>query len=111
MVSSSEPYLRAATPVGRAPVLCPPGWAAEPVGRWDGRWQEVVYNPRRHDVLVVRGGRSPTLEAALPASGWNESCHTDGARMWVRDRLGATRDALARLEERPRVARELGRSF
>lgn len=111
MANHSEPYLRPATQDGTDPVPCPSGWEAEPVGLWDGQWQEIVYHPRRHDVLIVRGECAPTLEASLPASGWNEARQTDGARMWVRDRLAATREALARLEERPRVARELGRSF
>lgn len=111
MANHSEPYLRPATQDGTDPVPCPSGWQAESVGLWDGQWQEIVYHPRRHDVLIVRGECSPTLEASLPASGWNEARQTDGARMWVRDRLAATREALARLEERPRVARELGRSF
>src|ERR687897_585817 len=31
----------------------PPGWVAEHFGRWQGREAEVVYNPRRHDVIVT----------------------------------------------------------
>ena len=111
MTKSAEPYLRPATPDGAPPTPCPPGWMAEPVGLWDGHSQEIVYHPRRHDVLIVRGQCPAALEASLPSSGWNEARQTDGARMWVRDRLVATRQANARLEERPQLARQLGRTF
>lgn len=105
----AEPYLRPAPPEGAPPQPCPPGWAAEPAGIWDGRHQEVVYNPRRHDVVIVRGGLSPSVEASLPGIGYAEALSSDDARMWVRDRFAMTRAALDRLEQRPRIARELGR--
>lgn len=111
MTCRSDPYLRRAGVEGAAPVSCPPGWVAEPVGLWDGELREIVYQPGRHDVLIVRGVCSPTLEAAIPVSGWQEACRTDGARMWIRDRFAATSEALTRLEERPRIAGGLGRSF
>ena len=105
-----EPYLRPAPPEGAAPLPCPPGWTAEPAGIWDGRHQEVVYNPRRHDVLIVRGALSPAVESSLPAIGWAEARSSDDARMWVRDRAAMTRAALDRLERGPQLARELGRT-
>lgn len=106
-----DPYLRDARTDSQQSEPCPPGWTAERVGLWDGRQREVVYHPRRHDVLVIHGDCSPAVEASLPGSGWTEARHTDGAQMWVRDRLAITREALQRLEERPRVARTLGRSL
>lgn len=110
MTVPAEPYLRPAPPEGAPPLPCPPGWAAEPAGLWDGRHQEVVYNPRRHDVLIVRGDLSPNVEASLPAIGYAEARSSKGARMWVRDRFAMTRAALDRVEQRPRLARELGRT-
>lgn len=110
MAAPAEPYLRLASPDGAPPAPCPPGWLAEPVGLWDGGHREIVYHPRRHDVLVVRGRCPPALEASLPVSGWAEASRSGDARMWVRDRLAATRAALGRLEERPRPIRELGLS-
>lgn len=107
----AEPFMRPAPPEGSPSAPCPPGWTSERAGLWDGQHQEVVFNPRRHDVLIVRGGLSTNVESTLPSIGWTQARSTDGARMWVRDRLAMTRAALDRLEQRPRVARELGRSF
>lgn len=110
MDRSPEPYLRAAPPEGTSSQPCPPGWVAEPVGLWDGRHQEVVYHPRRHDVLIMRGPTSPAVQTALPGAGWSRTRETDGSVMWVRDRVQAARDALQRIEDRPSLARTLGRS-
>lgn len=105
-----EPYLRPAPPEGAVPQICPDGWASEPAGLWNGRHMEVVYNPRRHDVVFVRGQLSPEVESSLPSIGYAETHAGDGVRMFVRDRSAATRAALDRLEQRPPVARELGRT-
>ena len=59
----------------------------------------------------VRGASSPKIEGALPATGWAQAHATDGARMWVRDRLALTRDALDRLQHRPAPARTLQRGL
>lgn|SRR5690554_845791 len=109
MQRPTDPFLRPALPEGASGRPCPPGWVAEPIGRWDGIPKEVVYHPRRHDVLIVRGGPSPKVEQALPGAGWTRSHETDGARMWVRDRLLLTRDALERMQQRPAPARVLQR--
>ena len=45
-----KPFLRA---TDRAP-LAPVGWTATPAGTWDGKTVDVVYDPRRHDVLFLR---------------------------------------------------------
>ena len=109
MPQPSDPYLRPAPPEGELGPACPPGWVAESVGRWDGHPQEIVYQPRRHDILIVRGEPSPKIESALPGTGWAQTHETDGARLWVRDRVALTRDALDRLEHRPAPARTLER--
>jgi len=105
-----EPYLRPVPPEGTAPFACPEGWAAEPAGLWNGRHMEVVYNPRRHDVVFVRGHLSPEVQSSLPSIGYAEASAADGVRMFVRDRSEATRAALDRLERRPPSVRELGRT-
>jgi len=75
----------------------PPGWATEHVGRWHGRDTEVVYNPRRYQVLVTQVGSD--IFDALEAQGWQRH-GTDGDRVvWTRDRLAATRSALAHLDQ------------
>ncbi len=110
MPELTEPYLRPSPPEGAPPLGCAEGWAVEPAGLWDGRHMEVVYNPRRHDVVFIRGHLSPSVESALPSVGYAETGSADGVRMFVRDRSAATRAALDRLEQRPSVARELGRT-
>lgn len=111
MPQPTDPYLRPVPPEGTPSPPCPPGWVAEPIGRWDGQPREVVYQPRRHDILIVRGAPSPKVEGALPGTGWAQAHATDGARMWVRDRLALTRDALDRLQHRPVPARTLQRGL
>lgn len=110
MHDCSDPYLRPAPPEGAPPLRCPEGWAAEPAGLWHGTHMEIVYNPRRHDVVLVRGQLSPSAESALPSIGYIETNAADGVVMFVRDRSAVTRAALDRLEHQPRLARELGRT-
>lgn len=110
MPEPTDPYLRPAPPEGAPPLRCPEGWAAEPAGVWEDRQMEVVYNPRRHDVVFIRGRLAPDVGSALPSVGYAEARAAEGVRMFVRDRSAATRAALDRLEQRPPVARELGRT-
>lgn len=111
MEHTRQPYLRSAQPDGQPPLLCPPGWTAEPVGTWNGREQEVVYQRHRHQVLIVRGKPSRTIDASWTRAGWMPMAHTDGARMYVRDRLKLTRETLDRLRRRPVPARTLQRTL
>lgn len=110
MPESTDPYLRPVPPEGAPPLRCPEGWAAEPAGLWEDCQMEVVYNPRRHDIVFIRGRLSPDVESTLPSIGYAETQAAEGVRMFVRDRSAATRAALDRLEQRPPVARELGRT-
>lgn len=109
MPQPTDPYLRPAPPEGTPGPPCPPGWVAESVGKWNGRSQEIVFQPRRHDILIVRGAPSPKVETALPGTGWTQTHATDGARLWVRDRVAMTREALDRLQPRPAPTRTLAR--
>ena len=90
-----DPFLRPAPPDGAPGAPCPPGCTAEPAGLWRGRQVEVVYDPRRHDVLFVRG-RHSELEPRLEDAGWTHAV-TDGPnQMWVRNRAAVARQALDR---------------
>ena len=87
-----------------APV--PEGCVVEPAGRWNDREVEVVYDPRRYQVALVRDGVLDDLEGRLSAGGW-EYQGTDGrVSLWVRDQVMAARAALGRLDTAP--GRELG---
>ena len=110
MDQPTEPFLRPAPPEGLPPLACPPGWASEPAGLWDGRHMEVVYNPRRHDVLFVCGHLSAEVESELPSIGYGQARAAADVRMFVRDRSAAVGVALDRLEQRATAARELGRT-
>jgi hypothetical protein len=88
---------RRRSPGGPLPV----GWIVEDVGQWPGVHgtdAEVVYNPRRHQVMVTQG-LDPESAAALQADGWQRHA-TDGDRvLWTRDRVAVTQAALARLDQ------------
>src|SRR3546814_19841378 len=101
MPQPTDPYLQPALPEGTPSPPCPPGWVAEPIGRWDGRPQEVVYQPRRHDILIVRGAPSPKIEGTLPDTGWTHAHTTHSARLWVRARGALTRRDLHRPQHTP----------
>jgi hypothetical protein len=78
----------------------PPGWVAEHFGRWQGREAEVVYNPRRHDVIVTNrvhlvGDQATSLEAV----GFERHATAGRRELWVRDRTAATWTALARHDQ------------
>lgn len=77
----------------------PAGWVSEPVGRWAGHETEVVYDPRRYDVMLTTEVR-PGVDAAtlLEADGW-ERRGADGDRaLWIRDKVAAIRAALTRFD-------------
>ena len=81
-----SPFLREAPPEGQPSAPCPPGWAAEPAGRWQGGHSEVVYDPRRHDVVFLRGTVEPGVLTGLEAAGYERRGVDAGSELWVRDR-------------------------
>lgn len=81
-----EPFLRPATPFGATAKPTPDGWTSVTIGRWNGRPAEVVYDPRRHDVTVVRG-RVPGMDAVLANAGWTMRGSDDASEWWMRDRV------------------------
>ena len=62
-----NPYLR---PL-ETNVPQPEDWTVEPAGPWKGHEVEIVYNPRRHDVMAAssRSAMSSLPPTAKPGSG------------------------------------------
>ena len=79
----------------------PLGWVVEHVGYWpgvSGNDTEVVYNPRRHQVMITQR-LGPESVASLHADGWQRHA-ADGDRvLWSRDRVAATQAALTRIDQ------------
>lgn len=88
----------------------PPGWVAEPAGRWAGQAIEVVYDPRRFQVMFTSNSSSTSSEVIrlLEAGGWERRATGGNRSFWTQDRLAATRAALARLD-RPASGAERAR--
>lgn len=61
-----KPFLR---PSDRAR-LAPAGWVSEPAGRWAGGPVEVVFDPRQHQIVMVRDDPGDTTRAVLVAEGF-----------------------------------------
>lgn len=80
-----KPFLR---PTDRAR-LAPVGWASEPAGLWAGRQVEVVFDPRRHQIVMVRDEPGDTTRAALAVEGFRRLAVDGRQEMWVRDRATA----------------------
>jgi hypothetical protein len=79
----------------------PHGWRAEPAGRWPGRDVEVVYDPRRHDVLVAANG-CPTASGKRSGPVGFELTEVAGRdELRIRDRVAGTRAGLARIARTP----------
>ena len=85
-----KPFLR---PVDRGQ-LAPIGWEAEPAGLWRGREVDVVFDPNRHRVLVVRGDLEASTETVLRDEGWKRQIHTADNSLWVCDEVDLARDRI-----------------
>ena len=94
-----KPFLRA-TDRGK---LAPVGWVSEPAGKWAGREVDVVYDPRRHDVLLVRNDPGENARQGFREIGYRRVALDGHNEMWVRDRLAVV---AARMDQ---VERSLGR--
>ena len=104
-----DPYLRPGPADGEPSAPCPPGHVAEAAGLWDDRHMEVVYNPQRHDICIVRGRTRHVVDDGLTETGWQPVREQDGAQMWVRDRADAARTLLATATTSESPQRGLGR--
>ena len=92
----AEPYLRRSS--GVAPSRPPerPGDVVSYAGRWAGEPVDVVYNPRRHDVMFLLGRMQPELREQLEQAGWRVTRDDGRRQLWVRDKVVAARSGLAR---------------
>jgi hypothetical protein len=105
-----KPFLR---PTDRGK-LAPVGWVSEPVGQWAGREVDVVYDPRRHDVLLVRRDPGDSARHGFRDVGYRRVAVDGANEMWVRDRLSviSTRmDSVQRSLGRDQAAEIGGRSL
>ena len=97
-----KPFLR---PTDRGQ-LAPVGWVSEPAGIWAGREVDVVYDPRRHDVLLVRSDPGENARRGFEEAGYRRTAVGDGNELWVRDRAAAALAALDRIGQSPGLALE-----
>lgn len=89
-----KPFLR---PTDRAR-LAPVGWESEPAGLWAGKEVEVVFDPRRHHVLLVRNDVGDPSRAAIASTGYQRVAVDGQQEMWVCDRVAMAQARLNRLE-------------
>lgn len=89
----TQPFLRRVA-AGSAAAATPDGWIAQPAGNWRGREVEVVFDPRRHDVLLHRGAVPKNLSGALVACGWRRRGSDAASEWWTRDRVDWARRRL-----------------
>jgi hypothetical protein len=91
--------------------LAPVGWVAEPAGLWGGKQVEVVFDPRRHQLIRTDSVVGDRTRVALGTAGYRRVA-TDGEQeLWMRDRVAAARGALdkARVHPSPQSVAGLGR--
>lgn len=89
-----KPFLRA-TDRGK---LAPVGWVSEPAGQWAGREVDVVYDPRRHDVLLVRHDPGENARQGFREIGYRRVAVDGQNEMWVRDRLAVIAGRMDQVE-------------
>lgn len=105
-----KPFLRGTDRARLAPV----GWVAEPAGVWAGRQVEVVFDPRQHQIVVVRNEPGETMRAALAGEGFRRLAVDGQQEMWMRDRSAAVdqaRTPAATIQASPKVASYGGRGL
>lgn len=78
--------------------LAPVGWTSEPAGHWADKEVEVVYDPRRHQVLLLRNDLGDPNRAAIAEAGYERIAVDGRQEMWVRDRVTHLQATLDRLE-------------
>lgn len=105
-----KPFLRATDRARLAPV----GWVAEPAGVWAGRQVEVVFDPRQHQIVMVRNEPGETTRAALAGEGFRRLAVDGQQEMWMRDRSAAVDQArthAATIQTSAKVASHGGRGL
>lgn len=99
-----RPFLRA---TDRAP-LAPVGWTSEPAGHWNGRPVDIVYDPRRHDVLILRNRITDHLHTQFTEAGFRHIATDRDQQLWIRDRLTGALAHLDAAAASPHPSRSLG---
>ncbi|WCO66245.1 hypothetical protein PO878_17220 [Iamia majanohamensis] len=99
-----KPFMR---PVDRGR-LAPVGWVAEPAGLWGGKQVEVVYDPRRHQLVRTDSDIGDRTRVALGTAGFRRVASAGEQELWVRDRVEAARSALDSTQARHRPQRVAG---
>jgi hypothetical protein len=84
-----KPFLRATKRARLQPV----GWVAEPAGVWAGRQVEVVFDPRQHQIVMVRNEPGESTRAALAGEGFRRLAVDGQQEMWMLDRSAAAERA------------------
>ena len=81
------------------PAIAPAGWTAEPGGTWAGHEVEVIYDPRRHDLVRLHyaGDRE---RAVLGTAGYRRVAQDEYQELWARDRVALARQLLGRSPSR-----------
>jgi hypothetical protein len=105
-----KPFLRATNRVRLAPV----GWASEPAGVWAGRQVEVVFDPRQHQIVMVRNEPGDRTRAALAGEGFRRLAVDGQQEMWMRDRTSAPEQLQGRvvaIQAKARAAQLEGRGL
>jgi hypothetical protein len=92
-----RPFLR---PTDRGK-LAPVGWVSQPAGVWAGREVDVVYDPRRHTIILLRNQQLAEAKAQSFRDLGYERVDGDGHNeLWARDRVAAARARLERADQR-----------
>ena len=89
-----KPFLRASNRGKLAPV----GWVSEPAGRWAGSEADVVYDPHRHDVLLVRNDPGENARLRFREIGYRRVADDGKNELWVRDRSAAVSARMDQVE-------------
>ncbi len=108
-----KPFLRAADRARLAPV----GWVSEPAGVWAGRQVEVVFDPRQHQIVMVRNEPGDRTRATLAGEGFRRLAVDGQQEMWMRDSAASAEPvngravAIHTTHEAPRAPRLEGRGL
>jgi hypothetical protein len=106
-----KPFLRATDRARLAPV----GWVSEPAGLWAGRQVEVVFDPRQHQIVMVRNEPGDTTRAVLAGEGFRRLAVDGQQEMWVRSRADEaarpTPGRVVAIDAKPKAAQLQGRGL
>lgn len=106
-----KPFLRATDRARLAPV----GWVSEPAGLWAGRQVEVVFDPRQHQIVMVRNEPGDTTRAVLAGEGFRRLAVDGQQEMWVRNRADEaarpTPGRVVEIDAKPKAAQFQGRGL